>query len=151
MSMIFWKDLMPSQKESETAKACMSMLKQRLDGKITEEEFEKEMHYVTLLPDCLRDHEFKEAPPKTVEVSQANEILDMAAFHKAHPCLLDYSEKLEGNARLNQRNAQTLEEHHAYFTRLGDTLSAMKIQEVYRTYPPSIWVGNSCVWKRRIL
>lgn len=164
MSIIFWDKLVPSQRESETATACMSLLRQRLSGKITEDEFEKEMHYVVLLPDCLKDHEFKETPPKTIEVQKAlealeaekkelrsGEFVDMAAFHKAFPCILGYQEKVESVTRTNQRNAETLEECHTFFKKLGDTVSLMKIWEAYQTYPVSMWIGNQCIWKRRTL
>ena len=42
MSVVFWKDLDPQQRNSETARLCISLLKNRLDGKISVEDFEKE-------------------------------------------------------------------------------------------------------------
>jgi hypothetical protein len=163
MSIVFWSNLKPEQ-FSETATLCVRLLKDRLDEKISEAEFEKELNYVAIQPSCLRDFEYKPAPPQTIEFQKAseelekeklalraNEILDMAAFHKAHPCLVDYMGKKDESIRRNKRNAEELEGMHAYFKKLGDTVAVMKVYEAYQTYPRSLWSGDNKVWERRTL
>lgn len=162
MSIVFWKDLLPDQRGSETATLCVNLLKNRLDGKISEAEFEKELKYVSIQDGCLQDMHYKEAPEKSIEVQKAtealesekqnlraNEFLDMGAFGKAHPCLMDYSNKVDGIARTNQRNANTLEENIAFFKQLGDQVATMKSQEALNTFPRSIWIGSNCIWKKK--
>ena len=164
MSTIFWKNLQPDQCGSETATMCIKLLKDRLTNKISAEEFTKELAYVSIQDECLRDTEYKEPPPETLEVQsvvnllekekvslRTNEVLDMGAFHKAHPCLLDYQEKLTSHTRLNQRNAKELEDLHAFFKSEGDTVSVLKVYQAYQTFPRSLWVGNKMIWERKKL
>lgn len=162
MSIVFWKDLSPSALDCKVATACIRILKQRLDGQITEADFEKELAYVVLEEECLQDHAYKTTPEKGIEVQKAtqaleaekqalrpNEFLDMGAFHKAHPSLMDYNNKADGVTRTNQRNGSELLRLHAYFKRLGDLIATMKIYEVYKTYPQSMWIGGSMVWRKK--
>jgi len=160
---IDWGQILPGAGGTEVSRLCIGLLKKRLNDVITQAEFEHELNYVSML--TLDEMRPERMPDKPQVLLQFEEDKKKSAWStkmpkdKAEienkvcqdPAIQEYSTKSQSIMFRNRENALRLETMTAFFSGLGDSVSAQKCRIIYNEYPQSIYCGNRPIWLKRKL